>query len=263
MIGFFIKKSFFDGWDNLVQIFIQNLIYIVIFIATLFALYFTLSTETPFLAGVVLLLVLQLSTCILLGGTAATVLNYSDYKRETWGPFAAGVKRNFKHSLLFFALTVLLEFMAFSIWYYLNLGNTAAMFIAVLIFWVAIIVLMALPYYYPLMNLLPGDGPLKTFKKCFIILSDNAGFSLFYLLYNTVVVVFSLFIFGLVPGVVGYMLGAEDAVKLLMLKYDYLEENPPKNPKERKKIPWAEILYDEKEKVGPRSLKSMLFPWKY
>ena len=54
-------------------------------------------------------------------------------------------------------------------------------------------------------------------------------------------------------------LASQDAMKLLMFKYDYLDENPDADIKH---IPWDDLLYDEREKVGPRSLKSMIFPWK-
>ena len=64
---------------------------------------------------------------------------------------------------------------------------------------------------------------------------------------------------GLVPGVAGMSLAGQDAVKLLMLKYDYIEDNPDCD---RKHLPWADILFDEEEKIGPRSFKNMIFPWK-
>ena len=54
-------------------------------------------------------------------------------------------------------------------------------------------------------------------------------------------------------------LASHDAVKLIMLKYDYLEENPDVD---RKHLPWEDILFDEKEKVGPRTFRNMIFPWK-
>ena len=40
---------------------------------------------------------------------------------------------------------------------------------------------------------------------------------------------------------------------------DYLEENPDTD---KKHLPWEDILFEEKEKVGPRSFRSMIFPWK-
>ncbi len=64
---------------------------------------------------------------------------------------------------------------------------------------------------------------------------------------------------GLVPGICGIMLSGQDMMKLLMKKYDWLEENPNKTKKD---LNWDELLQEEKDTIGPRSLKSMIFPWK-
>ena len=258
MIGFFIKKAFFDGWDNLIGMVLQNLIYIVLFGSFLATFYLLEISSVLFFTLIVVLLLL---TCIFLGGTSNVVFGYSNYEKEIWEPFGRGIRRNLKHSLLFFIVSVILFFIAtLAIPFYASMSNIIGMIVSVVLVWVLVVVLFALPYYFPLMNLLPGDRPLKTFKKCFIILGDNLGFSLFFFLYNIIVVAFSVCTMGMIPGACGYMLASQDAMKLLMFKYDYLEEHPDAN---RRKLAWNELLYDEKEKVGPRSLKSMIFPWKY
>ena len=258
MIGFFIKKAFFDGWDNLLGILIQNIIYILAltgFIGCISLL------EAHFTLALVLMGVIFLITCILLGGTAEVVKGYADYKKELWEPFAKGIKRNLGHSILFtFVSFILAVIMTFAMPFYLTMGNMTALIIGVVMFWLCMLSLFALPFYFPLMTLLPGDRPGKTLKKCFIIVSDNVLFSIFFFIYNLIVFALSILTVGMIPGVAGYMLGAQDAMKLLMYKYDWLEENPDEKGKN---APWAELLYEEKEKVGPRSLKSMIFPWKY
>jgi hypothetical protein len=55
------------------------------------------------------------------------------------------------------------------------------------------------------------------------------------------------------------LLASSDAIKLMMYKYDYLEAEADAD---RKHIPWDELLYEERESVGNRSLKNMIFPWK-
>ncbi len=44
-----------------------------------------------------------------------------------------------------------------------------------------------------------------------------------------------------------------------MFKYDYIEAHPDTD---RKHLPWEELLFEEREKVGTRTLKGMIFPWK-
>lgn len=258
MIGFFIKKAFFDGWDNLLGLVLQNLIYMVAFLGFIGALALI---DTHTLLSLVLLVIVLFVTCILFGGTSETVRGYSNYEKETWEPFAKGIKRNIGHSIVFAVISLLIVFvLGFVMPFYLSMGHPVGLIIGIILFWVSAVFLFALPYYFPLMNLLPGDRPKKTLKKCFIIFSDNLLFSLFFFIYNIIVVALSIVTVGIMPGVGGYMLASQDAMKLLMFKYDWLEENPDEKGKN---APWAELLYEEKEKIGPRTLKSMIFPWKY
>ena len=201
-----------------------------------------------------------LAYSIVMGGTAGAAYNWSCYKGDSWAAFRHGIGRNIRHSLLFFVLVLLfLANILLIIPFYLSIGGPVGFIISLVLAWVEIALALTLPYYFPLMNLLPADRPLKTFRKCFIILLDNLGFSVFFALYNAACVAISLCTLGLVPGMAGLQLLAQDAMKLVMMKYDWLDANPDGD---RRHLPWADILYDEKEKVGPRSLRSMIFPWK-
>ena len=258
MTGFFIKKAFFDGWDNLIGMALMNLAYDAIVLAVLWVAFRAGASNAIF--GYAIMLVLLLLVSILMGGSAAVTKNYSDYRRDTWQAFKDGVRRNIRHSLLFFLGLTLLNVNVFVINFYMSFGNALGYLIALIMFWVEVVLVLCIPYYFPLMNLLPADRPLKTARKCFIIVADNLGFTIFFFIYNLICIALSCVTMGLVPGLTGLQLAAQDAMKLLMFKYDWLEEN---GDKDRKHVPWDDLLYDEREKVGPRSLKSMIFPWKY
>ena len=258
MVSFFIKKAFFDGWDNLLGLFVFNLVYVAVIVGGMAAFSMLGENSALFL---LLLLLLILLVAILMGGTAGVTLNYSNYKRDSWTAFRDAVGRNIRHSLVYFVISAVFVFnIMFTIPFYLSTGSVG-LFVCVILLWLEILIFLCLPYYFPLMNLLPADRPLKTAKKCFIIAVDNMGFTIFFAIYNLICTGLTLFTLGLIPGVTGMQLAAQDAMKLRMFKYDWLEETQPEG-KERKNVPWADLLYDEKEKVGPRSLKSMIFPWK-
>ena len=73
---------------------------------------------------------------------------------------------------------------------------------------------------------------------------DNTGFSIFMGLYTLILAALSI-------------------LPIRMYKYDYLEEHPElKTPRERRQIPWEELIYEDRETLGPRKLRSFLFPWK-
>ena len=257
MIGFFIKKAFFDGWDNLISMVLFNLMYVALLMLCLYAVSAIPSSAVLFItifAGVFIF-------SLLMGGTAAAALGWSDYRSGSWASFRQGIGRNIRHSLLFCLILLLFIFNIVLIipFYVQSIGGVPGFIISLILFWMEIAIALTLPFYFPLMNLLPADRPLKTLKKCFIILLDNLGFSIFFFIYNLILVAVSVFTIGLVPGMTGLQLLAQDGMKLVMMKYDWLDANPGAD---RRHLPWADILFEEKEKVGPRSLKSMIFPWK-
>ena len=257
MFGFYIKKAFFDGWDNFIQMVLQNIIYIIFFLLLLGSIMVFGDNLSLFIPAVIIVLLLF---CLSMGGTSSVVYNWSEYKSETWGPYMKGVGRNYRHSLVFFLCLITLFLLFFLVIpFYLSFNNLIGTVFGVIMVWLAVFLLLVLPFYFPLMNLLPGDGPFKTLKKCFIVAGDNLGYTFVLLFHNIIDIVLTVVTMGLLPGWCGLMLGGQDMMKLLMKKYDWIEENPDKN---RKEMDWSEILYDEKETLGPRSFKNMIFPWK-
>lgn len=256
MIGFFIKKSFFDGWDNFLQLILQNLVYLGLLLLGL-ALMYVSSTGLLFALSAVCMLFLM---CVSFGGTAECAANWSDYKSEVWGPYVRGIKRNIRHSLFFFLILALIFICLYiTIPFYLSLDNAAGYILPIVMVWIVVFFILALPYYFPLMTMLPGDGPVKTMKKCFLVSFDNPGKSIVLVLHIIFDAAISILTIGLLPGISGIMLSQADMTKLLMKKYDWLEENPGKTKKD---VNWDELLQEERENVGVRTLKGMIFPWK-
>ena len=104
-----------------------------------------------------------------------------------------------------------------------------------------------------------GGGLRKNLRKSFYLMMDNPLFSLFLLVYNAIVLLVSMFLSFLIPGPAALALNLNVAVKLRLYKYDWLEANPDSKGK---KIPWFELLEEDRERVGKRTLKGMIFPWK-
>ena len=76
-------------------------------------------------------------------------------------------------------------------------------------------------------------------------------------------VALSVLLIGLTPSIGGISIAKQNALRIRLYKYDYLEEHPElKTKKERRQIPWEELIYEDRETLGPRKLRSFLFPWK-
>ena len=81
--------------------------------------------------------------------------------------------------------------------------------------------------------------------------------------HNLILLALSVLPIGFFPSVAGIAIAKQNAFRIRMYKYDYLEEHPElKTPRERRRIPWEELIYDDRETLGPRKLRSFLFPWK-
>ena len=90
-------------------------------------------------------------------------------------------------------------------------------------------------------------------------MADNMGLTLFLALRTVIDLALTVLTASLVPGLGGISLSRMDTIRLLMKKYDFLEEHPGTR---RRDINWEDLLYEENQLIGPRSLKGMIFPWK-
>ncbi len=257
MIGFFFKKAFFDGWDNLISMVVLNLGFLVTLLAFMGSM--TLMQNNALLSVACMVLSAGLFAFYSAGASASTWA-YARYERPGWEGFKRGIRDSWRHSLLFWLIIVLdVSLLVFVIPFYLSYGTAVGTLLSVLLFWLFMGLTLSLLYFWALFRAMPGDRPVKTLKKSLIIVFDNLFFSLFFALYQIVNFGLSMVLAGLAPGITGMLLASSDAVKLMMYKYDYLEENADAD---RKHIPWEELLYDERECVGHRTLKNMIFPWK-
>ncbi len=257
MTGFFIKKSFFDGWDNLISLVVLNLGYLLV----LLTFYGAFELFQVALIPALFVIAIALSFNSLYSALVSyQTHSYVKGRKASFHHFISGAKILYKHAILHLGISVLIaSIVIFVIPFYLSYGSTFTFILSVIIFWVVLILLLALLYYYPLAVLMSNDSPFKTAKKALLIVADNIWFTLFLSVYQVVLFIMTIFFATIMPGIAGLALSKQVAVTLLMYKYDYIEEHPHTK---RNEIPWDELLYEENEKIGHRSFRSLIFPWK-
>jgi hypothetical protein len=131
-----------------------------------------------------------------------------------------------------------------------------------LLFWTLGLALISFQFFFAIRARL-ATTPKKIIKKCFIIFFDNPGFSIFSLLFTLVTLILSLIFALLIPGPAGLLLFLDEGLRLRLMKYDWLEANPPtETDSKRRPIPWDALLIEEREKTGTRTLRNFIFPWK-
>lgn len=256
MIGFMLKKAFWDTWDNMGRILLINLLLILLLVVPVFIPQWFVNIPV---LSIAVLIIGVLAIFLYVGGISRYVKDLVAYKSPELKEIIQHIKDSWKQSLFFGIGSLVFYFICFvGFRFYSQLGNLMGVIGMAFLFWIFILVSVASSFFFPILNSLDRDVR-KILKKSFILLFDNTGTAVilfFAVLFNAGVSVALAFI---LPGIGGILVVQETALRLIMMKYDYLEENPEAD---RKKIPWGALLLDEKEKVGKRTFKGTIFPWK-
>lgn len=273
MLGFFFKKNFYDGWDNVLFIFVPNLILDVFFLIG--GGLFYLGTKVNGTAGIIIwgctvLLVITAGSILSLAW-AESAAKIADYESAEINPFFTSLKTCIKDGILYgiVLFAVLLVSAAGIIFYFRPVSGATLPFIGLMagsvFFWIMLTIISAL-FWYPSLRAIMHNPFKKSIKKCFIILFDNIGSCVVLGIYNFFLLIISIVMVGLAPGLGGIGLSRVNFLRILLKKYDYLEiaekEAAGKKPVFRNKIPWQELLKEDIEITGSRSIKSFFMPWK-
>ena len=261
MIGFLLRKTLYDLWDNMFKIVTLNIGFVActaipIFLPVLVSKFIdSIAVDLVIIAFGILICSLYLSAA------SFSIKVISDYGNFTFADFIKSFKVTWISGiimagfvfLIFMIVTVVIPF-------YLTMQPPAAgLALCAVIFWTAVFALLSFQFYYTVFSRL-GEKPIKSIKKCLLISIDNTGFSVFMFIHNVIALLLSAVLAFMFPGPVGVLLYLDEALRLRLLKYEWLEANPGAN---RRKIPWDALLIEDRSKTGTRSLRNFIFPWKY
>ncbi len=267
MFGFLIKKSFCDGWDNLLSIFITNVLFILIAVGLWFLYPFAAIFNNP-LYKFLYLVIVSIVISIFLFAYGDTAFQIADFKGIRIFDFIKSIPYIIKDAALFGVFVSFVIAISYvSITYYwseafLTRFGMLGLLLGTLILWLDLFCILSLMWFVPLYSTMHNPFK-KTLKKCFMIFFDNTGFCFLMGIYNLVLIALSVVLLGIAPGASGLLIANANALRLRLYKYDYLEAHPElKTKSERRSIPWEELIYDDRETLGPRKIKSFIFPWK-
>jgi hypothetical protein len=196
---------------------------------------------------------------VYLSAAGLCLKSVSDYGGFGFADFFANIKIGWPLGLIAGALVFVCYLLVSVVMnFYLSMNSLMGLLLAAVIFWTLVVGILSFQFLFTVRARLDTKVS-KIFRKCFVFFFDNPGFCVFTFLHNMVMLVISIFLAFLFPGPAGILLFLDQGLRLRLLKYDWLEENPEAN---RKKIPWDALLIDERERTGTRSLKNFIFPWK-
>ncbi|GHT89468.1 hypothetical protein FACS1894137_18770 [Spirochaetia bacterium] len=196
---------------------------------------------------------------VYLSAAALSLKALSDYRSFGLADFFSNLKAVWPAGFLLGILFLLgLVLVTMIIPFYFSLGSFFGLLLGTLLFWTLLAGTLALQFYFPIRSRL-DTKVTKIIKKCFLIFLDNSLFCILTFLISLVILAVSLPLLMVFPGPGGLLLFLDEALRLRLLKYDWLETNADAD---RRKIPWDVLLTGEREKTGSRTLKGLIFPWK-
>ena len=250
MVGFYIKKGFYDIWDNFLLLFLLNIGFAFILGIIIWLPYFLSFSQVLSALGLCAgLMLFHLYT----GAAARLTGDMADCKSVSFRSFTAHFREGFAVSLTMGGIAVLqVVILLLILPFYFQVGGLPGLAAMSLIFWTNFFWLLAAQYYHPVAQRL-DTNVIKVIKKSLMLLMDNLPFTLFMGLGSC------LIFFLLIPGIAAVLLWQQTGLRLRLYKYDYLDAHPGAV---RNEIPWETLLEQEKEQAGSRSFKSLIFPWK-
>lgn len=261
MFSFYIKKAFFDMWDNLFRIIFLNLGYILVIGAAILIPYLILMI--PVVPPAILIFISLLFSVTLVsvftGAVSGVTRDIADYGEPGFKDFFRYLKETYKPSLIFGILNAFVIFLlSMAMPFYLSMKSLVGPLAFAFLFWIALIWSISIQFFFPIQSRL-DKSIKKNLRKIFLVFFDNTFFSMGVFIGAAVIFIASSFTAFMLPGIGTILLWVNVGFKLRLYKYDYLEREPEAN---RKKIPWDALLIEDKERVGKRTLRGMIFPWK-
>jgi len=260
MIGFLLKKTLYDMWDNMFKIVALNLGFIACSAIPIFLPLLVSKFYDSTLLNLILVAFGILICSVYLSAVSYSIKIIPDHGTYNFSEFVTGLKKAFPAGLVmggfiflfFIIITIVLPF-------YISMDPPlAGLALSAIIFWTMIFAILSIQYFFAVYARL-GTHLIKALKKCMLISLDNTGLSVFLIIHNILALLLSVVFAFMFPGPAGVLLYIDEALRLRLLKYDYLEANPNAN---RRKIPWDALLIEEREKTGNRTFKNFIFPWK-
>jgi hypothetical protein len=243
-------------WDNLFRVALLNLGFIA---SAAIPIFIPALLEAVPVLSIAVLSIGILWCFIYLAAAALCLKSVSDYGAFGFGDFFTQLKSAWIPGLVMGGLfCILLILLCVAIPFYLSMSSMIGLLLAAVIFWTMIVSVLSFQFFFPIRARLDRNF-LKIIKKCFLVFFDNPLFCIFSLIYCLITLALSTLLAFLFPGPAGMLLYLDEALRLRLLKYDWLEANPEAN---RRKIPWDALLIEEREKTGTRSLRNFIFPWK-
>lgn len=253
MVKFFLKKSFYDGWDNLLPLAGFNTSFLVL-VALGIWLPATVESTMVRVTGLVFLLFAGSVWWSITARAMTTVAASGAFRvAELRAAFSDGLVPGLQFGAMI-SIAVLLASVVFP--FYSSQGNFAGLFATSLAFWLFLCFFLALQYFLP-WRAAHGGTFRSAIRGSLMLFMDAPLFSLMLAIDGMFCIAVSPLVAFLLPGPAAAVLVSCEAVRLRGYKFRWLTESGST----LKCVPWGELLAGDIEALGSRTLKQLFFPW--
>jgi len=253
MFRFFLKKSFYDGWDNLFTLALFN--------ASALAIA-AIGIWVPSTVDSVVLRLAGLVFSVFAGSvwwsvTAHAMTKVADFKTVRLAEVREALVRGFVPGLQVGAVVGLSAMLASVVFpFYASIDSFFGLFTTSLAFWIFLCFGLILQYVLP-WRAVNGGTFREAMHSSLILFMDAPLFSLALALDGILCIVLSPLVAFLLPGPAAAVLTACEGARLRTFRLRWLAS--PDSAKA--KTPWAVLLASDAEALGERDLKHLFFPW--
>lgn len=256
MLKFFLKKSFYDGWDGMLALAGFNGAFLAIA---------AVGVWLPSLSGSPALGMAGMAIAAAAGSVWWSVAAHAfwrvaDFKAVRVEDLKAAVKAGWAPGLQLggvVAASIFFASVAFP--FYASLGGFLGLFATSLAFWLFASLWLTLQYFLPL-KAARGGTFVETMRTSFLLFIDAPFFALLSAIDSVLCVALSPVVAFLLPGPAAAVLVSCEATRLRLHRMRWLAGRSGGGKPGR--TPWPALLADDAEALGERGLKDLLFPWK-
>jgi len=255
MLRFFLRKTFYEAWDHLFVLAAYNgaalaLVGLCLGLPTL------VDSAVARTAGFVLAC---LGLSVWSAAACHALAEISNFRAFSFDAVKRGLAWGIRPGLelgAVVAASILL--VSILVPFYAAVGGFVGLLATSLAFWCFLGLGLTLLYVLPVRVAL-GGGFVASLKIAFMMVVDAPLGALGLALHGVACVALSPFVAFLLPGPAAALLGTTEATRLRLRRFEWLQAQGGR----RSKTPWAELLAEDDELVGRRSLKELVFPWKH
>ncbi|MBN2351506.1 MAG: hypothetical protein JXD23_02980 [Spirochaetales bacterium] len=256
MFSFFIKKTFFDMWDNLLAMFLLNVGFVFLVCG-----FFILPAMTG-ITGTFLIFYVAAGVVVIAyytGGVFRFTLDLSDNKRGGLVLFFKHLIGSWKQNLVSCVLALVLAAAALvAIPSYLLADSMVLVIIGGIMFWAWFTAFLA-SLFFPPASVRLKKKVFSCLRDSFSFVFDNLAFCLAVFFFFLITLAVSALLFFMLPGPATALLWINVCFKIRLYKYEYLRTHPGTAKRD---IPWDELIAEDRNMLGKRTLRGMIFPWR-